>query len=268
MTTRSCLTQRRRACPCGFTVIELLVVVAIIAVLMAVLLPALSNARHQGWRSRCASNLGQIMRGWQMYWDDHKGHMIRNVYVNWAYGGADSGYPYEGYERVLNHYVGLDPLSHHDQAELFRCPTDRGNHEAQPSCYQHYGNSYACNLAVVGPTQFGVDSQWEFPLRVCIYRMNERLPDLTLSGITTNPAELVVLGDASWRHHWVFGPDELNNWHHRRGWHHLAFLDGHVGFLRVWQGLFNSDSDYRVLPFRDLALEVATLQPLPGEADD
>jgi prepilin-type N-terminal cleavage/methylation domain-containing protein/prepilin-type processing-associated H-X9-DG protein len=54
----------------GFTLIELLVTIAIIAVLMAVLLPALSRAREQGKRAVCLSNLKQLALGWMVYADD------------------------------------------------------------------------------------------------------------------------------------------------------------------------------------------------------
>ena len=56
----------------GFTLIELLVVISIIALLIALLLPALGLAKEMGQRAVCASNVHQMALGIQMYAQDNK----------------------------------------------------------------------------------------------------------------------------------------------------------------------------------------------------
>ncbi len=60
----------------GFTLVELLVVIAVIALLMAILLPALSKARTQAKRIMCLSGLKQLLTAWMAYADNHDGKLV------------------------------------------------------------------------------------------------------------------------------------------------------------------------------------------------
>jgi prepilin-type N-terminal cleavage/methylation domain-containing protein/prepilin-type processing-associated H-X9-DG protein len=87
----------------GFTLVELLVVIGIIAVLVGILLPVLQKAREAGNTAKCLSNLKQMAAGVMMYAQAHKGlcppTSVPNVTMTWRgvanrqvaikwYGGA------------------------------------------------------------------------------------------------------------------------------------------------------------------------------------
>ncbi|MGB7581193.1 MAG: type II secretion system protein [Sedimentisphaerales bacterium] len=77
----------------GFTLVELLVVISIIALLMAILLPALARARELGKRAVCMDNLKQLQIAWSMYCDNNNEKIpVGDVYYSWTFPPAGS-YP-------------------------------------------------------------------------------------------------------------------------------------------------------------------------------
>ena len=58
--------------PPAFTLVEMLVVIAIIAILAGLLLPALAKAKEHGKRAKCMSNLHQIHTAVMMYVDENE----------------------------------------------------------------------------------------------------------------------------------------------------------------------------------------------------
>lgn len=81
----------------GFTLIEILVVVALIALLMAILLPSLANAREQARATVCGAHLRQIGLAARSYGETHRGWMAGSP--NTSGNGARPGFlarPYEG----------------------------------------------------------------------------------------------------------------------------------------------------------------------------
>lgn len=281
-------TNRKREYLRGFTLIELLVVVSIIALLVAILLPSLRAAREAAKRTLCQTNQKQIAHAWQMYLDDaaHRDRFLRGANAEWIYGGqqgaagpAWGGNPNFPIARVLNRYVGLDPVSGRfappgigqnrtpdRSAELFRCPNDEGI-DAEPTLlFESYGNSYRLNQFLCFDSLAWVSGH---PYATIVNSMNARGRDLVRSKVNFDPARLVHFGDAGWADTWnplkTWEQSEISFWHRQRAMHNLAFLDGHVEFLRLKKGLL-VESDYSVIPFRDVAdrlLELPQTEVLP-----
>ena len=63
----------------GSTLLELIVVIAIICVLAGLLLSALNRAREMARRAQCLSNLHQLTQGWHAYATDNDGQLCNSV---------------------------------------------------------------------------------------------------------------------------------------------------------------------------------------------
>lgn len=114
----------------GFTLVELLVVIGIIALLISILLPALNKARSAANQVACASNIRQWGNAVHMYANDYKGAIPAfNVDTSAPYGSQ--------WDSMLTPYLGMEPidlaLSPTDQyykwidqfyAKIRRCPED------------------------------------------------------------------------------------------------------------------------------------------------
>jgi len=89
----------------GFTLVELLIVIAIISLLVSILLPALSYAKEQALKVKCQSNLNQIYTGMFMYTEDHGGYFPLSRDVG-DYGDlSTAGWVYLWWPEALASYL-------------------------------------------------------------------------------------------------------------------------------------------------------------------
>jgi prepilin-type N-terminal cleavage/methylation domain-containing protein/prepilin-type processing-associated H-X9-DG protein len=118
----------------GFTLVELLVVIGIIALLISVLLPALNNARRSANTTKCLSNLRQLGTGATLFANEHEGYALKAYFNDKARpGGRDWGFrnsdPVEQPNAALRgqgwgwDYV-LYASKYCPNREAFRCPSD------------------------------------------------------------------------------------------------------------------------------------------------
>ncbi len=112
----------------AFTIIELLVVVAIIAILAALILPALARAKEEGRSINCRSNLRQLQMCWEMYGNDNGGVLCPNVWIDtlgssqmatnsWCAGNARRDTTTDNIKSGL-----LYPYN--NSTPLYHCPSD------------------------------------------------------------------------------------------------------------------------------------------------
>src|ERR1700743_2380251 len=81
----------------AFTLVELLVVIGIIALLISVLLPALTKARRAANTIACASNMRQIVQAMQMYASDYNGYIPGSPHTSGAFLFNSDGSPNNTY---------------------------------------------------------------------------------------------------------------------------------------------------------------------------
>jgi prepilin-type N-terminal cleavage/methylation domain-containing protein/prepilin-type processing-associated H-X9-DG protein len=166
----------------GFTLVELLVVIGIIAILVSLLLPSLNRARESARRTQCLSNIRQISMAFFMYTGENKGW-----FPSVAVFGGQLGYPSNtvGHPQMTPTWVGWpedwivwrnkqaeDPLEgsiisymNNPSPSVMRCPSDDTGLRASSFGgidypYSYVMNSYLSYGAVYNPhsTMPGFDS--------------------------------------------------------------------------------------------------------------
>ena len=88
--------------------------------------------------------------------------------------------------------------------------------------------------------------------------VNKLLPTIAWHQLH-GPGKLILMGDAGWLSTWDLGNFNRIAWHGKRTTHNVAFMDGHVEFVRIRKGL-HVTSEYSVIPFKDLIYDVEACQ--------
>jgi prepilin-type N-terminal cleavage/methylation domain-containing protein len=151
------MQNKKRSAPVGlrrgFTLIEMLVVIAIISVLIALLLPAIQAAREAARRTACSSNLRQIGMAIQNF-ESGKGHFPPARYGagGWSilalitpyleqdalYEKMDFSQPYGAIS------INGKPLSAH-RVPVYQCPSELQTQLRVDGANQYIPNNYAVN---------------------------------------------------------------------------------------------------------------------------
>jgi prepilin-type N-terminal cleavage/methylation domain-containing protein len=236
----------------AFTLIELLVVISIIALLIAILLPALGSAREASRRAQCLSNQHQVTVAQFAYMQEQTPARHPDWSYLYAIDPQPGPYAYSAYLAGggVGTWANVDqipserkPLNGYNQDDrAWRCPSDKGQVGrpamgilAIPNMADYFGTSYTWNLyafmsAPNPSTHPGLNNRREASIRA--------------------PSYTVLLGD-----HTVFSfNNEVGDLRGLFRWHDLsqefalvAFYDGHAAMIRMdnWGAVINSGDNWK-----------------------
>ncbi|MEQ8317549.1 MAG: type II secretion system protein [Phycisphaerales bacterium] len=240
-------TRRGRARR-GFSMLELLITMSIVAVLLGLLIPSLRYVRYAANGAVCATNLRQIGIGWRQYVDDHQAMPFREN-ADWKYGGASffgaDRRAVLASDRPMNGYVMTESEQDSDRlAYLFRSPLDRGYRWTersgrpvsqdvfpQPTVFERFGTSYRAN-----------------PLLLDRRLLDPEMPagPIAEHEIQTMPSRMLLIAVPQWQ---IVVDREWRveaSWHPEPDTGNVLFLDGSVRHTNFEDGLGTA---YETVPY-------------------
>lgn len=204
----------------AFTLVELMMTIAIIAILAALLLAVLSQAKGRAQRTVCLNNLHQINLATRMYAEDHNDALVL----------PKRGYPttdYQLYKEYVKSYAGYKGLPSPSE-KLFACPCDTfywsagngtGSYHNSGFCAQRFTDytSYAFN----GGNRPGTNYPGIAGVRLTAVR---------------HPAGTILICEAAAMtpFSWHKPQKAANDYRLFNSMNMVSYVDGHVKYTRIY----------------------------------
>jgi hypothetical protein len=180
----------------GFTLVELLVVIAVLALLAGLALPALLKTSEASNQTKCLSNMRQLSAAYLLMVADKDGVLVPNS------GGGDTWY------NAVDDYIPTKLVTSEDWRSL------------------------CCPSALAGLAQAGVNSSTTASSRAT-YGLNSKIDsagDLKRMANLTKPSATILLGDTKIKDDWTTMGVQKSNiyaWHRKNTKFSICYFDGH-----------------------------------------
>jgi len=223
--------RRKRA----FTLVELLVVMAIIAVLISVLMPALNSARELATGAVCLSRQKGLSTAWFLYQEDNDGHFCEghdhldyySYYDPPFYQWVRTHPPGSDYSlEIEKEYIQMGVLyPYAESIDLYNCPGDhRSRHEDR--AYRSYSVSYSLGDPL--DRRNGEDAGFLYPAGEAPPSKYTQIPSPAGKFVFIEEADPRSVNRGTWimrfvERAWI---DPIAVWHNTKST--FGFADGHA----------------------------------------
>lgn len=207
-------------------------VIAIIAVLAALLFPALSSAKDRARRTTCVDHLRQINIGVRMYVDDSRDKAPSSPH-NRTHAPNAYILDFVSYKKAMKNYVGLNGASS-PQDKLFACPADNFYYEFTAT------NQTYISQSLHDQPSYEYSSYWFNGGTPIIFGTNS--PGIAGRSITSikHPDKTVLIAEMPAFHPWSWHDPKRplpigHQWPlFKDAQDYVSFVDGHVSYIKIY----------------------------------